>query len=364
MTGDYYDERRNTIETPFRSINDWINIMVQEGLIVLEVDDQSGQLEYIEPILVPGFDPAILRMALSFITEPGHDINQLDQQTVTQFLNIYSYLRVSQSIIDALIERSVSFAIEDPAQCPFGERLPNHVHVMFEDSHFIKIARQRVAQMFANNFPTNPSSPWTEEHDGSVDSTASSFDHASRILDAQMYEQMSEALTLYGPAHILAHSLDRRLLATIVGGEVVHIWNMQTYKEIGHYDFVSSVAFSPDGRYLATGSADCTARIWDVETHNQIGVPLRHNGSVLSVAFLPNGKLLAKEARGSIHVWGQKWDWPNWPFDYNGDFDYNGNLLKQLLMLKILRGLPLNHADMEIYAQLPEYAKRWVENRG
>ena len=54
----------------------------------------------------------------------------------------------------------------------------------------------------------------------------------------------------------------------------IRLWNVETGTQIqvltGHTDWVSSVAFSPDGKLLASGSGDQTIRLWNVETGTQI----------------------------------------------------------------------------------------------
>src|SRR5947209_13522063 len=54
----------------------------------------------------------------------------------------------------------------------------------------------------------------------------------------------------------------------------------------GHTESVTSVAFRPDGKMLASASADNSIRLWDPETGKQIGSPLKgHADAVTSVAL-------------------------------------------------------------------------------
>ena len=61
----------------------------------------------------------------------------------------------------------------------------------------------------------------------------------------------------------------------------------------GHSGPVFSVAFSPDGKILA-GGGNTSMRLWDMATRRPIGHPLTGpTGGVISVAFSPDGKILA-----------------------------------------------------------------------
>ena len=71
-----------------------------------------------------------------------------------------------------------------------------------------------------------------------------------------------------------------------------------------HRSSVNSVAFSPNGMVLASGSSDRTIKVWHAETSTQIADLKGHPGKVNSVAFSPNGVLLASGASdGTIKVW-------------------------------------------------------------
>ncbi|MDE5080739.1 MAG: protein kinase [Trichodesmium sp. St15_bin1_1] len=75
----------------------------------------------------------------------------------------------------------------------------------------------------------------------------------------------------------------------------------------GHFDSVNSVAFSPNGEMLASGSRDKTIEIWDMKKGKRWFTLTGHGDSVSSVAFSPNGEMLASGSRDkTIEIWDMK----------------------------------------------------------
>jgi len=63
------------------------------------------------------------------------------------------------------------------------------------------------------------------------------------------------------------------------------------------------LAFTPDGRSIATGARDGTVRLWDLASRAEL---LRHQtvkGEVESIAFSPNGEMLAVASRHEAALW-------------------------------------------------------------
>src|SRR5436853_4670978 len=72
----------------------------------------------------------------------------------------------------------------------------------------------------------------------------------------------------------------------------------------GHQGSILSVAFSPNGATLASGSRDATIKLWNVQTGKAEKTLTEHKEDVYSVAYSPQGDLAASGSGDkTIKLW-------------------------------------------------------------
>jgi WD40 repeat protein/serine/threonine protein kinase len=84
----------------------------------------------------------------------------------------------------------------------------------------------------------------------------------------------------------------------------IELWDSSLQRELlrwpAHEGAVGSIAFSPNGRMVASGGAtDSKVKLWDVATGNQVAVLQGHKGGVRALAFSLDGQKLASASNDS-----------------------------------------------------------------
>ncbi|MFL5340809.1 MAG: protein kinase domain-containing protein, partial [Gemmataceae bacterium] len=107
-------------------------------------------------------------------------------------------------------------------------------------------------------------------------------------------------------------SPDSSRLASVSEDRTACLWDVGTGTLLatcrGHTSKVLGAAFSPDGSRLVTASADGTVRQWDARTGQEVEPPYdRHSGEVFSAVYCPDGQWIASAGDDrTVRVWRAK----------------------------------------------------------
>jgi WD40 repeat protein/TPR repeat protein len=140
--------------------------------------------------------------------------------------------------------------------------------------------------------------------------------------------QFWDIMNLKSPNHFRGHtsivksiafSPDGKTFASGSHDQTVQLWDTSTLSpltKLNHHSWVHSIAFSPDGKQLISGCGMGkvsitsplmqynTVCIWDIEKQKLLREMKGHNDSVRSVAYSPDGKIIATgSVDGAIYLW-------------------------------------------------------------
>jgi WD40 repeat protein len=106
----------------------------------------------------------------------------------------------------------------------------------------------------------------------------------------------------------LAWSSSGIRIASALGDDTVHIWNIKTGSDLFLRPTLprnaNTLAWSPDGNSIATVSGNVSVQVRSVATGKLLFTYTGHTQSVLSLAWSPNGKYIASAgADGLVQVW-------------------------------------------------------------
>jgi WD40 repeat protein len=89
----------------------------------------------------------------------------------------------------------------------------------------------------------------------------------------------------------------------------VHLWDTETWREIGTIPNVHNCAGTPDGKTLVTAGNDGVVCLWDPATGRQLRNIPAHRDAVRAVAVSPDGKGIASAGgpRSDTKRWDREW---------------------------------------------------------
>jgi WD40 repeat protein len=117
----------------------------------------------------------------------------------------------------------------------------------------------------------------------------------------------------------LVFSPNGKMLLAVGNRGPITLWDARTGNEVWSFTShrnpssdvvaVEAAAFAPDGKAFATGGIDRTVRVWDIATRKERLALRRNRDWIISVAYSPDGTVLAAasgrvhDEPGDVHFW-------------------------------------------------------------
>lgn len=245
-------------------------------------------------------------------------------------IRIGSVIRITESAIDTLSKQMLQKDLSKPPEKPKPMTKFKHGDTIRSiafspvDASLLASAGGDTIKLWNQNSPNTPEILRFEPYTDSVDSIAFSPDGERLVTGG------SNGITLWSiperrfiktfdyDTGVVAFSPDGQRMAEAAWD--LNLWNISIggnfektslFKHDKHNTFVPAIAFSPDGKWLVSGDAQGEIKVWDIHNAQAAISPLKGgNSRIRALKFSPgkNNFILASAGHGDVKLWRTQ-DW-------------------------------------------------------